>query len=191
MSELPLYVPIKAGYQTGKKQRKTLAKYGYKKDKALSNDNQQTYYNKTSNKLLLNVSGTHNISDIGNDIFLGLGKIKDTDRYKSADNTLKDAKQKYGVDNATITSHSLGTNIANGIGSSKDKIYGLDGGYTFGQKSRSNVVNYRTKGDLVSTLAPPKNTITLENPNASTGIIPIDILKAHNVDNIKKSPIFI
>jgi hypothetical protein len=32
---------------------------------------------------------------------------------------------------------------------------------------------------------------TLKNPNIKTGILPIDALKAHNVDNIKTSKIFI
>jgi hypothetical protein len=47
----------------------------------LSNHNQKVYYNPTERKLLYNVSGTHNISDIGTDIYLALGGLKNTNRY--------------------------------------------------------------------------------------------------------------
>ena len=38
---------------------------------------------------------------------LAVGKIKDTNRYKSADAGLKKAKLKYGVSDASIYGHSL------------------------------------------------------------------------------------
>ena len=55
---------------------------GYKLDKELSNHNQQVYYNPDHKKLVVSVAGTHNLRDWGTDIFLGSGKLKDTNRYK-------------------------------------------------------------------------------------------------------------
>ena len=46
-----------------KNQPLMLKKHGYVLDKGLSNHNHQTFYNKTQNKLLFNVNGTHNASD--------------------------------------------------------------------------------------------------------------------------------
>ena len=80
---------------------------GYNLDEKLSNHNQQVYYNPTNKKLLYSIAGTHNLSDVGTDFYLGIGKLKNTNRYKEADNTLKQAKQKYGVSSATVTGHSL------------------------------------------------------------------------------------
>ena len=57
---------------------------GYKLDKELWNHNQQVYYNPDHKKLVVSVVGTHNLRDWGTDIFLGAGKLKDTNRYKEA-----------------------------------------------------------------------------------------------------------
>jgi hypothetical protein len=188
---IDLYNPLKHGYKSKQIQKQEMGKSGYIRDKSLSNDNQQTYYNPKSKKLLVNVAGTHNISDWATDAYLALGHLKDTNRYKEAKDTLTKAKKKYGVQTATISGHSLGGGIANGIASGNDRVYNLDPAYTIGQKARPNVQNYRTRGDIVSTFAPARNTKTLRNPNIKTGIIPYDALKAHSVDNIKKQGIFL
>lgn len=190
MSVVDLYDPIKAGYSDKKTQIETMKKYGYYRDGALSNGNEQVYYNPTSKKLLVNVTGTHNITDIGTDAYLAIGKLKDTDRYKEAKNVLDKSKKKYGVD-ATLTGHSLGNGIINGISSSKDKAVGLDGGFTVGQKARSNVTNYRTQGDIISLFSPSKNTKSLKNSNWKTGNFFIDAYMAHNVNNIKNKNIYV
>jgi len=191
MSSISLYEPIKAGYQDKKKQKALISK-GYVRDNALSNDNEQVYYNPSNKKLLVNITGTHNISDIGTDLYLAAGKLKDTDRYKEGKKVLEKAKRKYGVNKATITGHSLGGQIANYVASSEDKVTTLDPGYTIGQKARKNVKNYRTKGDWVSLFSPYGNTTTLKNPNKPSRLgIVYDGLQAHNVDNIKNDPIII
>ena len=70
-----------------------MKKNGYHYDTELSNDDQQVYYNPKKQKLLYSVTGTHKIQDIGNDVYLALGKIKDTNRYKNAYDTLEKAKE--------------------------------------------------------------------------------------------------
>ena len=91
-----------------------------------------------------------------------------------------------------VAGHSLGATIASYIGSSKDKIYSLDGGYTIGQPSRNGVNNYRTSGDVVSLLGSANSNMkTLDNNNWRTGFMAIDSYKAHNIDNIKNSGIIV
>ena len=65
---------------------------GYNLDEDLSNHNQQVYFNPNDKKLLYSITGTHNLADVGTDLMLGLGRIKNTKRYKEAEDTLKNAK---------------------------------------------------------------------------------------------------
>jgi len=196
MGKVKLYDALKSSYGD-KKSKKKLEQSGYVKDKNLSNNNQQVYYNSTDNKLLMNVAGTHNLKDWGTDIALAFGALKSTKRYKQADNTLEKAKSKYQGANTTVTGHSLGSSIGQKIVSKKDndKFVGLDGGYTIGQKTRSyggNQQHFRTQGDAVSLFgANAKNMTTLTNNNLKTGLVPYDVLKAHNVENIKDSNIYV
>ena len=190
---IKLYDALKSSYGD-KQSRDHLKQAGYNYDSMLSNHNQQVWYNPNDKKLLYNVAGTHNLADWGTDAYLLAGKLKDTNRYKEADNILKQAKLKYGPTNTTVTGHSLGSTIANQIASkgAGDKVYALDGGFTFGQKitDNKNFHNYRTAGDLVSLLSQNKNNVnnitTLRNNNWLK-----DPLTAHNVDNIKNEQIYV
>jgi hypothetical protein len=194
---------LKVGYKSKEKQGKVMNRYGYKIDKDLSNDNQQVYFNPNEKKLLYNVTGTHNLTDVGTDIYLGLGKLKDTSRYKQADETLKKAKAKYGVSNATVTGHSLGASVSQGIAKPEDKEFSLNAGYTIGQKTKSgNQQNYRTQGDVVSLLGSgSKNLKTIgKKENTSVlgsflkgGIVGVgqNLLKSHKPETIKKQHIFV
>ena len=58
-------------------------------------------------------------------------------------------------------------NGTSGISSKNVKVITLDGAYILAQKTRPNTTNYRTQGDLVSSLS-SGNTITLKNPNIYT-----------------------
>jgi hypothetical protein len=165
-----------------------LKKYGYDQDQNLSNGNQQVYYRPTDKKLLYTVAGTHNLSDVGTDIYLGLGLIKNTNRYKEAKSTLEKAKQKYQPSSTTLAGHSLGGQVTSYIASKNDNVLTYNKGFSPFQRTRTNEKMYRTKGDLVSIFgANAKRTINLDNPN----LISIDPLKAHNVDNIKNEKIFV
>jgi hypothetical protein len=185
-----LYDALKSSYGD-KKARQQLTNAGYQYDSMLSNRNQQVWYNPNDRKLLYNIAGTHNIKDVGTDVYLAVGKLKDTNRYKEAKQTLENAKLKYGRDITTnITGHSLGGAIAQYIGNKNDKVYTLDKGATMGQKTRSNENAYRTSGDAVSVLSTGATRMkTLENRNRATGFLPLDTLKAHNVENIRKEGI--
>ena len=162
---------------------------GYTFDNELSNHNQQVYYNpneKDNKKLLYSVTGTHNLKDWGTSLYGALGMIKKTNRYKEAKDTLTKAKQKYNTNNATISGHSLGGQISGYIGNKDDKVLTLDKAASPFQKMRSNENSYRSKGDIVSLLnANSKRTKTIGDKQY------INPLKAHDVDNIKDSNIYI
>jgi acyl transferase domain-containing protein len=181
---------LKLGYATEKKQGKVMSKYGYKIDNDLSNDNQQVYYNPEKKKLLMNVTGTHNLKDIITDTRLALGGIKNTERFKSAENTLQKAKDKYNENKVVLTGHSLGATISNYIKKPDDELYALNAGYTIGQPTRNkggNAHNYRVAGDVVSLLgANATNMTTLKSPYKI-----YDPLKVHSTDAIKDQMIFI
>jgi len=161
-----------------------LSKKGYIKDNELSNHNQSVYYNPDDKKLLYNVAGTHNKTDWGTNAMLAIGKLKSSKRYKEADNTLKKAQDKYKTDknNTSITGHSLGGAIAQGL-HNRGATTTLDAGYTIGQKTRGDA--YRSKGDVVSLLgANGKHMKTLGGDIQ-------DPLKAHNISNVKNEPIYL
>ena len=142
--------------------------------------------------MLFSVVGTHNISDIGTDLYLGLGLIKNTNRYKEADNLLKEAKSKYHLNKATIIGSSLGGNIAGYIGSSDDRVLTHNKAASFFQPVRSNETHYRNNGDLISLAnANSTHTTNLPNQNIHTGNIILDGYNAHKIENIKNESIFI
>ena len=161
---------LKAGYKDKKYQEKTLGKEGYVIDTKLSTGNEQVYYNPQSKDLLVNVTGTHNFSDIGTDVYLAFGGLKKTNRYKEADKVLQKAKAKYDENKVIVTADSLGGSIVQGIAKKTDKVYTYNAGYTIGQKTKGgNQQNFRNKGDLVSLLgAGSKNLHTL-NTGKSIG----------------------
>ena len=172
-----------------------LTKNGFNYDSDLSNDNQQVYYNPKQNKLLYSIAGTHNLNDIGTDIYLGLGKIKDTNRYKSADDTLAKAKQKYNPANTTLVGHSLGGNIASKIGKPEDKIFTFNKGSTINEKVIPQEKSYRSNGDLVSIFnSTNNNTTTLKNKKyllPFTSSIINSAHQEHKLKNIKYQPIYV
>lgn len=179
-----LYDALKSSYGD-KKSKEKLANAGYKYDSMLSNHNEQVWYNPNEKKLLYNVAGTHNLSDVGTDLYLAFGKLKDTNRYKEAGNKLEEAKKKYNVDNATITGHSLGGAVSQYIANKNDKVYTLNKGATIGQKTRGNETAIRTSGDAVS-LMNAGSTRMKTIDNTGLGFLNyLNPLASHNVSNIK------
>jgi tetratricopeptide (TPR) repeat protein len=188
--QLDLHEVLKNSYSN--KHRENMN--GYKLDKELSSKNQQVYYNPEHKKLVVSVKGTDMMSprDWGTDFYLGIGKLKDTNRYKEAKSIYDKAKAKYNPMQSTAVGHSLGSSISNYITSGNDKSVGLDGGYTIGQTSRNNSKQYRSSGDVVSALgANASNMTTLKSPNIRTGVGLVDALRSHNVSNIAGQGILI
>ena len=190
--KIKLYDAIQNSYAKKDKQKDAFKNQGYIFDSDLSDDNNQVYYNNNDKKMLYTVAGSHNLKDAVTDAYLLGGNLKSTSRYKNSEENLRKAKAKYNPEQTTIAGHSLGGSIGQYIAGANDSVVSLDKGATFGTKTRSNETAYRTKGDLVSVLNGNSTRMTnLKNPNFQTGILPIDILNAHNVSNIKDEDIFI
>ena len=85
-----------------------------------------------------------------------------------------------------VAGHSLGSSIANYIGSKNDQIIGLSGGYTISQKTRANTTNYRTGGDLVSLFGTGQKYVKTINNSIPFLSSP---WTSHNIDAIKSSKI--
>jgi hypothetical protein len=192
-----LHSVLKAGYGNKKKQEAFAVEHGYIRD-PMSNDNQQIYFHQPSKSLLVNVTGTHNIKDVGTDVALVAGKLQDTKRFKEAKQAIASAKQKYGVDTATLTAHSLGGGILQqGAGGKNDKVIVLDSAMTIGQKVNPKQTIYRSSGDIVSIAgAGNKNVKTIQGKQKLGGGLGItgkirNTLEAHKIDNIKDKNIFI
>jgi hypothetical protein len=187
MGKPSLHEVLKLSYSNRDKQKEGLKKYGYNYDDNLSNHNQQVYYNPKKQKMIYSITGTHNVKDWSTNAYLGLGKLKDTDRYKESDETLKKAKEIYKPRKVAITGHSQSGATASYIAKPEDKVYTLDKATTIGQSYRPNEKAYRTSGDLVSILGiNHKNMETLANKNLFK-----NVLTNHSVDNIKNEKIFI
>jgi len=191
---LNLHDVLNNSYSSRDKQKGAFKNQGYVFDSDLSDVNQQVYYNPREKKLLYSVKGTNpfSLKDLGTDAYLAVGKLKDTNRYKEAENKLKLAKTRYHPTETVVAGHSLGGSISQYIAGKNDKVYTLNKGATIGQKTRSNENAFRTSGDYVSLLnANSTRMKTLKNPNIITKIRPVDALLAHNVSNIKKQNIFV
>jgi len=104
---LSLHDALKNSYADKRTQKQEMKKYGYYWDKQLSNNNEQVYYKPDEKKLLYTVSGTHNLSDVGTDLYLAAGHLKDTNRFKEASDIYNKAKLKYAPSNSTVVGHSL------------------------------------------------------------------------------------
>ena len=121
--------------------------------------------------------------------------MKESNRYKEADNTLKKAKDKYKGYSTTLTGHSLSGAIVNGIAKKGDgdKVYALNSGYTIGQKTTNNknFHNYRIEGDIVSLVGSRnKNLKTIKNNDfIQKGIL--GAYYSHQPRHLKKQNIFI
>lgn len=179
---LNLHDILKNGYNKTKNNEMN----GYQLDKQLSNHNNQIYYNQKENKLLHNINGTNSFSDVITDGYLAAGKLKDTSRYKDSHQKLRQAKEKYKINDATITGHSLGASIAGYIGGKNDTVITANKGATIGQKMRANETHHRTQGDLVSLLnSGSKHTVNHENKNNRANSLLINALNAHKITNLK------
>ena len=185
-----LYDALKSSYGKQRSIRE-LEKQGYIKDISLSNHNQSIFYNKKKNKVINSVAGTHNVSDVLTDVWLGIGGLKSTNRYKEAKSTLEKAKKKYNPKDVSVVGHSLGSAIAQGIANKNDKVTTFNGAVLPFQNSQTNQTNYRSRGDVVSGFGiGQKHTKTLNSNTPIVGRVD-NFLTNHAVNKIKNEKIFI
>ena len=179
-----LHQAFKNTYAKEEDQEKFGADQGYIYDKDLSaSSNIGVYYNPEKDHLLFGVAGTRSVNDIGVDAYLMAGKLKNTNRFKEAEETFGTAKKKYPSARTTAYGTSLGGAIASKLNA--DEIVTLNRAYELGGKSRSNEINLRTHGDIVSIFGSGgKHNTTIAGSGGSI-YKPETWLKAHGSDSIK------
>jgi hypothetical protein len=189
-----LYNVLNSSYGN-KKSIGKLKNDGYEMDSMLSNHNNQVWTNKEKKKLLFSVKGTNprSLKDIGTDIYLAVGKLDKTDRYKESKRILKDARNKYQGYNTTNVGHSLGGSIVSKLSKPNEKVYAYNEGVAPFQPTRSRNGNHqhiRSQIDPVSALGSnSKNMKTILNVHNPTGVLPLDLFKSHNLESLKKTNI--
>jgi len=154
---------------------------GYIYDKDLSSSTEAFYYNPEKNKLVMSVRGTASLDDVKTDFEMLRGRLKDTDRYKRADTSLKKAKEKYSGYDTTITGHSLGSAISSRIASGNDKVISYNKAEVGGKKNKKEI-SIRDSGDIISGLGMFGSHTLTSGGRLSN---PFDWFKSHNLKNIK------
>jgi hypothetical protein len=183
-----LYDILKAFYDDNKKSK--LKEYGFDYQPAYSSGKLQTFWNPDDGILIFSVRGTdpRSLTDLQTDISLGLGRLKQTKRYKDADNMLKKAKANFKPKKTIVAGFSLGGAIASGIASSSDKVYTFNRGSTIGSKVRDNETSIRVKGDLVS--ANLSGAKTIPKDWTKTDLIST-ALGSHELDQLKNDEVMV
>lgn len=180
---------IKAGYNSPNAD-KNIADQGYVLDNDLSNDNEKVYFHPNDRKLVVNVVGTHNASDVLTDTSMLFGGLKYTRRYNNAVKTVHQAKEKYKPVHTTLTGHSLGGAIVSRMPDEEhtskvtyNKASMLED--VLGGTSGKNETHYRTANDLPSlwsAMAPNTKTIKATTLNP---------LETHKSDALGDEPVFV
>jgi hypothetical protein len=117
-AQLRILNSLKGGAITGSELKK-LTEASYKKnkekpqkigdlvlDKELSTRKAAVYSNPKTGEAVVTHRGTQGASDWANNLALGVGLYKTTDRYKKGKETQKAVNAKYGKENVLTTSHS-------------------------------------------------------------------------------------
>jgi hypothetical protein len=87
---------LQSTYKSKDQSAKVLKEHGYQYDNELSNINERVYYHPEDKKLLITSRGTTNwLNDLPTDFAILTGTLKNTSRYKHAEETYSNAKIKY------------------------------------------------------------------------------------------------
>lgn len=143
---------------------------GYTIDEKLSGKRVKVYKHNDSGEVVVGIRGTKSIQDVFTNMKLFVtpkSQVKELKRFKHADKVLKEAEEKYGAENITVTGHSLAGRIAEVVGSEKNKniITFNKAVLPFQNKTdKPNQIDIRTTNDPVSFLdKPDDNDIVLES----------------------------
>lgn len=196
MEDLNLYDVLKQSYNHDNDPN-SFSENGFNYDPDISDHNNQIYYNKDKNKLLHTISGTKSLKDIGTDLYLGLGLLKSTDRYKQSDDILKKAREKYKPDKVSVVGSSLGGAIASKIGKRNDNIITYNKPSLFNEKIIKNERSYRKSGDLISIFNNKLNTKTIPNNTYTLPYLPTlrgvtkEAYENHKLKHLKNQNIYV
>jgi hypothetical protein len=155
---------------------KDMSSMGYEIDSELSNRNRTLYKHKDTGKAVLSFRGTelhtkNKMKDLGTDALLAVGLHKLSSRFKNADKATKQAMDKYGKENLTLTGHSLGgsqalyANSKHGVETHaynpgvsptmvKKSLFDSLSAKLFKKTPKKSATIYTTGKDIISGLAP-------------------------------------
>jgi len=186
--KLKLHKALEIGYLRNEaKQKKRLKRFGYVLQPELTTREHVVAFNPTNKKLLYISNGTDfsNLADVKHDVLGAVGAQRGSGREKEERNALLKAKKDLNPKETVLVSHSLGSQFTNYIADANDKVIQYNPYYTAGAaKSRPNVQNIRTRGDLVSMFAPAENTKTLN-------VGSLGPVRAHGISEIRDVPIYV
>jgi hypothetical protein len=184
-----LYNALKIGYLANeRKQAKRLKRFGFLLDKDLTDSRRLVAYNPTSKKVIFVSRGTDVFSpyDLTTDAAgVGLNRLQSTIRYQQDKSVYEKAKQKYEAP-ITLVGHSLGGAIVSNLAQAGDRAITYNAASIY-QKRKANTYAYRTAGDLISLGQIGGKTL----PNEGTFAERLNPLQAHNLSNIRDTPIFV
>ena len=93
---------------------------GFIRDNSLSTEEHSVFHNETTKETVISYRGTTSQDDIKTDSHILFGTERNTKRYERSEAVYQATKQKYGKDNLTTASHSLGGNLSIHIGETHD-----------------------------------------------------------------------
>ena len=183
-----LHSVLSGGYSTDANQQEENAKKaGYVRDGELSNSERQIYYNPKTNHLIHNINGTRTLKDLNTNLQLGLGNVKNTDRYKNETNILERAKKKHNPKSTSVTGSSLGGHLASQIAKPTDSVLTVNKASLPFQRTGNNEKHFRSTNDVVSAFTGNQK----HTQNIKTGLHRYNILGNHSTNIIKGKGIIV
>ncbi len=198
--ELPLEKGLDVSYQTDMtKSQKDLSPYGYVLNKDLSSTENKVFYNPYTNKVVLSVAGTNPLSprDIGTDLYLAFGGLKQTQRYKESEAVVNKVREQYPKAKKVLIGHSLGSSIISAIAKPNEKVLGFGTGSGLVTPKQSPLekryrtaydpLSYTSGAQIIPSYIPPKkgNLRSQQKVDYPQGILP-----SHSYQNLKSGAYF-
>ena len=159
---------------------------GYELDNDLSDRETSVFYHPDDKKVIIGYRGTAlddsktRWKDLKSDFNILIGKTRNDQRFREANDKYKSVREKYGDDYSyNVTGHSLGGALAKHVNDRNN----IDQSVTFSrgstpfhlQQNKSNQVDVANAFDLVATGA------LLEGGNKKVDFTPRSALSAHNI----------
>ena len=181
---------LQNGYRDKKVQREIVD--GFYRDNDLSGNRVQVYQNPNTKQVIVSHRGTSGLLDWANNLSFINGVYKLTPRFRHAKDIQEKAEGKYGNDNEIYTmGHSQGAMLAKELGKKSREIIALDRPVllreTLHEKTPENLVDIRTKHDLVSGLVPYQRRSSSSTKNGELITIPshsYDPIAEHHVNKM-------
>ena len=120
--------------------------------------------------MLYSVKGTNpfSLKDLGTDIYLASGHLKDTSRFREEKNNLEKAKKRYNPTNTTIAGHSLGASLSQYIAGKDDKVFCFIGDMAFETGGFYEMHKYAIRYDLPIIFIVEDNGVSTNTPTEAT-----------------------